>query len=601
MATLRFEASPPPGYSPATADTPLTTLQTSKLNIFIGSNNSGKSRLLRYLWKDWAGAYAAGSSETQSKIRKQLAGIRAHIHRPMLAAIGDQSTLRFPDELSFKEDSFAPVRAWLKNVKDNPEKFVGGPEAFGRDVARIRGEANELLVLLREYEPQNLPRMVYVPILRGLRPVLAAGKDGHYEQRTRRDYGIPVDNKTNWRVFTGETMYSDVRRMLLGDHGERDQIRSYENFLADKIFQKPVTLIPKEKHDNDVLHIKIGEEDERPIYDLGDGLQTIVILTFPAFQTPGTWLFVEEPEHCLHPGMQRKLLESFRQLPSSPTIFATTHSNHLIDMVAEDFECQIYRIKKIPSRSRPHVVSLLPPDSRDHLQDLGVRISSVMLTNSTVWVEGFSDRWFFRHGLRAYQDHLGNEARNIAEDTHYSLVEYAGNNITHYSWLDGDEDNPMNVDRLCAPAMLVADADDPAEGSKKANRIEKLSAALANRFITTHPAREIENLIPPNVLKATVDRLAKVETDPVEASDYETVPIGKFIEEQMLSGKESPGKGMKAFSDKSGALASKRKFWTAAEHFFETAAWSDYSETAQKIITKIYDQIVEDNWPEDEG
>ncbi len=36
-------------------------------------------------------------------------------------------------------------------------------------------------------------------------------------------------------------------------------------------------------NENDVVHIKIGDEEQFPIYKLGDGLQQAIIMTYEAF------------------------------------------------------------------------------------------------------------------------------------------------------------------------------------------------------------------------------------------------------------------------------------------------------------------------------
>ena len=594
MSTLKFDKSPPPGYIDV-AGRPLPSLEITHLNIFVGANNSGKSRFLRYLWQEWDGSFAPSPDDADVKRVAQLLNtIRSNLFINRTSAVNIAKRLHLPTPLNCKAYPFAQLLGWIerKNPTSQIEEIL--KQTLPTEVAKTGRLLEDLCSHLRNWKSKKLPQMLYIPILRGLRPLSEKEQNDPYTARTIRDYVHPT--KAAPKIFTGATMFSSVRKLLLGDPAERDKIRGFEDFLSEHIFHKKTTLIPKEKEGNDVLHIRLGKEAERPIYNVGDGLQTLIALTFPAFTTPNTWLFIEEPEHCLHPGMQRKLLDCYKHISPRPTIFATTHSNHLLDVATEGTDFLVYRFRKTTTsaENQTHTVTPVSTRSREHLQDLGVRMSSVMLTNSTVWVEGICDRWFFRHGLRAYQEHLGAQSKEVQEDTHYSLVEYAGNNITHYSWLD-DESNPIQVESFCAPAILVADYDEPKSGKRE--RFRKLSDALANRFITTEPAREIENLIPPTVLMATVEKLAKITADPIEAADYEEEKIGEFIQKQMLKGKEPTGKGWTVFKDQSGTLARKRDFWSAAEEFFEDATWSDYSTTAQGVIEDVYKGIVEHNWP----
>src|SRR5687768_7959440 len=99
--------------------------------------------------------------------------------------------------------------------------------------------------------------------------------------------------------------------MLLGPRSDRALVDAYEDFLAAELFEgRPVEIRPR--RDSDVVFVGIGDDDERPIYQFGDGIQSLIILIFPAFVAEKrSLLFIEEPDTHLHPGMQRKLLELF--------------------------------------------------------------------------------------------------------------------------------------------------------------------------------------------------------------------------------------------------------------------------------------------------
>ena len=112
-------------------------------------------------------------------------------------------------------------------------------------------------------------------------------------------------------------------------------------------------LIPKVK--DDVLTIKIGDEKERPIYDLGEGIQSIILITLPLFlyldiskiQNTNVLVFIEEPEIGLHPSLQRILLETLLdQRFENYQFFFTTHSNHFIDRQFKNKDVSIYSFDK---------------------------------------------------------------------------------------------------------------------------------------------------------------------------------------------------------------------------------------------------------------
>ena len=83
------------------------------------------------------------------------------------------------------------------------------------------------------------------------------------------------------------------------------------------------------------------------------------------------------------------------------------------------------------------------------LELLGVRNSSVFLTNCTIWVEGITDRHYLRHYLKLYAEEHKDDSdfEDFKEDYHYSFVEYGGNNITHWSFLD-KETKPIECRKI---------------------------------------------------------------------------------------------------------------------------------------------------------
>jgi len=125
----------------------------------------------------------------------------------------------------------------------------------------------------------------YIPILRGIRPLDVDDQHKNfYGERTKWDYFRNGDSLTDkMQIFTGLELYQSLKEKLLGEPEERKLVKEFEDFLSVNFFEsKPVTLIPKEKSPK-VVHIKIGNEPQFPIYDLGDGLQNLIICTFNIF------------------------------------------------------------------------------------------------------------------------------------------------------------------------------------------------------------------------------------------------------------------------------------------------------------------------------
>jgi len=124
---------------------------------------------------------------------------------------------------------------------------------------------------------------------------------------------------------------------------------------------------------NDVVHIKIGDNEERPIYDLGDGMQSLIICTYPIVTEtePGSLFFLEEPDLCMHPSLQRTFLEVLKTYhrKMGHQFFITTHSNHLLDLLEDNELVSIFSFSEIADRSPDAAVSAQPDNaniSRNH-------------------------------------------------------------------------------------------------------------------------------------------------------------------------------------------------------------------------------------------
>lgn len=246
------------------------------------------------------------------------------------------------------------------------------------------------------------------------------------------------------------------------------------------------------------------------------------------------------------------------------------------------------------NRERPPHYSVINVSRSDRrpLELLGVRNSSVLLTNCTVWVEGITDRRYVAHWLDLYQQHLhgsmpADRAKFLIEDLQYSFVEYSGGNITHWSFLD--EEGP-DVERLCGNLFLIADEDNMKPGAEKGKRQEKLIKKLQEKFHLL-PVREIENLLTPDNLKSVLmangelpDNLKTV----VEQDAYAGKQLGKFIESTIIKNLALKRR-IGSYAGDSGTVSDKVKF---CERAIESMKEFDaLSPAAQDLTQKVFDFI----------
>jgi hypothetical protein len=582
----------------------------SKINIFVGSNNSGKSRFMRLLSSLYEYEIKQQNIELETIIPNLLSiieDIEKYFPLHNLVRVNDidrniLESLREPLDglLTLGNDRFDLHRIRFKDLTgltiklENEQGQLVSGDIVNKLRTSIRAKATEAKEVLDKIPIQtnsNAPKKIYIPTLRGLRQLNEA-HDDLYGMRTLKDYFEPTTNVTP-EVFTGLTFYQRLTDLLLGNTQERRLITKYQNFISKKLFEgKSIDLIPNQKEK--VVIVRIGNEKEQPIHHLGDGIQSAIILTFlPFVMQEQTFFFIEEPEMFMHPGLQRKILEFYDSLEQH-TFFMTTHSNHFLDITIDIKNVSIFTCKKILDESQDEsspdfTIEAVDSGCESSLELLGVRNSSVFLVNATIWVEGITDRWYLRKMLNSYMDYLEetNELEmRLEEDTHYSFVEYGGANITHWSFLE-KENHPIEVERLCAKAFVIIDKD----GDKKETRKEALEKKLKERLVIL-PCREIENLLPFNVIKQVVveyEKNPELELKDYDYSKYQDIYLGKFIEDTMLKKNPSRRGGYKSDS---GTLKNKVDF---CEKALNKIQYSELPISTKDIIKRIYQFIYKQN------
>lgn len=603
----------------------------SRINVFIGENNSGKSRFLRSLFNR-NDHYVTDSTIDLSKIRRLFEKSHNQLQYQLQQyGIGDVK-LRYAGNTELASDLIGSVTSvncfeinrvdmYVKNVyrvvnfftNSEVAAYINHPSIVRKSVSSntidvqignifkpLKDEIQRLFTQNYNVEYER----IYIPILRGIRPIqnlsVVDGKitfdnKDSYKLRTIRDYFNPKE-LVNDNIFTGLSIYEDIKKQLLNTREKRNQIKDFEDFLSRTFFKdKAVSLIPH--IESDVLYIGIGDDDERPIYELGDGIQSIIAILYPMFLNQGKNMifYIEEPENHLHPGMQRIFLEALmRDEFNSFQYYITTHSNHFLDLTLDYDSISIYTFKK---DKQDYIIENVNSSNHNALELLGVRNSSVFLSNCTIWVEGITDRLYLKKYLDIYQQRQiddGLITSKYLEDIHYSFVEYGGGNITHWSFLDNedepDEETRMNVERICSKLFLVTDNDN-AKGAKLA-RHELLEKNLGDRYYCLE-GKEIENTLKKDIIRKYVEEREKNNTDLVftrfNKAAHEKVSIGQFIEKNVdkLKFKYTDS------SSKTGTISNKVEFCKkCTSHITEYAHLSD---EAIQISKKLFDFIKQNN------
>jgi len=607
----RCRLPPDSGYGTETGDLGAF----SKVTILAGPNNSGKSRLLR-LFSDDKTSWAVDHSGS-ADIRKHLGWVGARIAQALDSALVGQhnadqirSILHRAAHIDSDGWQIAEAVALLYEVAEVDVNTIGLPKGHvwrssGREqtVRRVRDIAASRAAAVRalsEGESSMQGRFVYIPVLRSGRfrwdileqktaenPVREPQPRDALTELAVDDY---FGRNRGVKVFSGSSIYFDIRARLLGDLEERRAVAEFQSFLSEQFFDgASVAIIPKLKDRQ--IHIKLGDERERPLAHLGDGIQSVIICTYLAFvETQPTVFLIEEPEMYLHPGFQRKLLRFFlgRQ---EHQFFLTTHSNHLLDMQADHLGVSIFRVTKTPGSSTPSEpefeVAPVAGGDRSVLDDLGVLNSSVFLVNCTIWVEGITDRLYIRKFLELFWISTERE-RRPAEDLQFSFIEYSGANIRHWRFgeTNGQPDERIGAARICGDALVIADLD----GGDKRWRDAPLRAELGERFVLLN-VREIENLLTPNTLWQVIQSyhrgLELGEMPRFSQASYRVKPLGRFINELLKKHELETRPG--GYAEPSGTL--KRKADFAGRALAGLRSWEDLSPDAQELTRRIAEFI----------
>jgi len=413
-----------------------------------------------------------------------------------------------------------------------------------------------LAISTLEILPYHNVEMVYIPVLRGSRKLEGAGSD-IFKKTIKNQYKLP--DVPNFSIETGLDLYEKIEAARNGHRVDRDNFEAFEKFLSDTFFQsKEIDIIAvKSKNEKD-NHVKVSiqqDNDDIAIHNLGDGVQAIIILLLPIFTAnKDAWIFIDEPENNLHPGYQNILLKAISENPiikkKELKFFINTHSNHILsEALLGTTNTEIFVFSRRDKNSSN--INVFSGNEHNTLEMLGVFNTSVLISNCTIWVEGITDRLYIRAFLKALTNSKSDVFPELVEGFQYSFVEYAGNNLIHYTFDHELSNEPDRMDQqmkayfINSSVFLLADSDfskDP-----KHAFYDNIAKRRKNFEYFKTEVPEIENLIPDNILK---DWLIKdINCDESEVNnmfeDHNTgLKLGAYFDKK-LNYRKKPRKFMK--------------------------------------------------------
>lgn len=542
--------------------------ELSKVNIFIGANNSGKSRLMRELVRGDR-RIPLSNNYVEAEQKNNIAVWQHQILNQFKNKYGEI------DVSSLSED-MEPVEFFIR-FREIEQEELGIVDFAGESMNRIFRLASSMS-RNRSYHQLQLNELdaTYIPVLRGVekfdeyydvtetRNLDEAPLNGKqrkeldslkeqvssiYKNKIQKVYSIKPE-----RIYTGEELFNKITNALLGSEEQRLMVREFEDFISKEFCDsKGFSIIPRK--DKKFLEVKIGKNKSRALHDLGDGIKQLVTILYEIFERKGKeWLFfIEEPELNLHPGYQRKLLDLLLHYEGfqKHQFFITTHSNHFVDGYFMSEDISIYKFISTNERDK-FIVAKTTPRDIDVLNLLGVSNSSVFMSNCSIWVEGLSDKIIISKYLEVYFEKYG---LNYREGIDYTFVEYDGDNIDHWDFSSEENTERINVSGITNRYMYICDNDDDAKRKRK--RKKGLKSILGDNYYEL-TVREIENTVSLKVLERLLfpEGSPEYKNGPVKEGDYanKKTYMGGFIDDHYVLNRHYSKSGTTArtISDKIG-------------------------------------------------
>lgn len=598
----------------------------NRMNIFVGENNSGKSRFIR----------TALLGKTSIPITDTLSNDFKHGFDNSLSNIlniwryikQDQNIKDIPfDESIIKASKDSDdyyeiykhiteaVHIWFNGV----QKDRTTQDYYSQLNSHIVGLSQALRAKSDAYGIQKpiteiyKNKCFYIPVLRGIENF-----DSYFDKTSLTPLNDALLNKKQWRavdnyannskqiyqnkisvaygidkscVFTAENLYEEIRDKLLGEESRRQQVKDFQDFISETFYGGDgFTIIPRQQKNaqeitKEFLSVKIGQSPERPIYDLGDGIKQMITILYKVFERKDdeAIFFIEEPEINLHPGYQRKLMQILQSDTfSKHQFFIVTHSSHIIESSLANTKISIYKTINLNKKNSQFKIIKTTNHDLEILELLGISNGSVFMANCLIFVEGISDKIIIQKYLEVYMQEKNFDFR---EDVHYAFAETGGGNIAHWDFLKdiNDEDiATIHASSFSNRSFIICDND----GNKKKERKEKLKQMVGEQYFYELPVREIENTIKRDVLERTLFnsgeiRLKKQYNESNNSGYYNQNRIGKFIDSHYDLEKK--------YSSASGSIKNKIQF--AKDVVSNISTINDLSETSIELCKILTNYI----------
>lgn len=474
----------------------------SKINLFIGQNNSGKSNILRFLHDIYPVLASNNRGLSLTSLDRHLpvsanfiSGISISLHRNELNQYHEFASIispKIPQNNYHQKHLNLILAAFQKKAE-----LEGTDESIWFDF-----DANKVLINDNwEAAFKTIDDHSLHSIWGSLTSSSGGGRNQHWFPETLKHLTPSFKSITVRMIpairqigkhgsiseeFSGEGIIERLAKLQnpnVLNQKDKGKFEKINRFLQNVINNNSAAIeIPYER---DTIHVHINGKT-LPLESLGTGIHEVIILAAAATVLENTVLCMEEPELHLNPILQKKLMRYLLNATNNQ-YFITTHSAALMDTPG----AEIYHIRMEGDQS---IAERATSDRQrsEICEDLGYHPSDLLQSNCVIWVEGPSDRIYINYWISTLSP-------NLIEGIHYAIMFYGGRLASHLSGEDIDKsiDKFISLRRLNRRGVIIMDSDK----DKKGGRINETKKRLRDEFdlgpghawITA--GREIENYL----------------------------------------------------------------------------------------------------------
>ncbi len=484
----------------------------TKVNIFIGKNNSGKSNILRFCKH----LSKINIHESYKGFDEKLDYCINSNNKDIIFAFQIRNSSLATGEIYEKIREFLP---------DFNEKFPKWADSIWLKytsrhlgLRRVRNQLNpEYLKNTGLKELINYIINSYDPTTTNQITNTHCGYTGGTHEGRASDIALDIVNLvdisfeaheipafrqiTNEKTdvnYNGKGLINELRKIqspILEKYDDSKEIlETINNFLRELIGEKDAYIeIPSEIDD---IYVSIKGKI-LPLASLGTGIHEIIILAVAVTIEKDILFCIEEPEIHIHPELQKKFIKYIQENTKNQYLI-TTHSNAFFDISGVN----IYHCKLINQLTNCELVTT-DRERFGIISDLGYKPSDLLQTNFIIWVEGPSDRIYLKYWIHGKNPEL-------KEGFQYSIMIYGGGVLSHFTF-----DNRKKIDELIQlgkmnrNASIIIDSDKkfpqtPLNDTKK--RIIK-NFKKNDCFIWVTQGKEIENYIPEFIMNQSIKNI----------------------------------------------------------------------------------------------